>query len=117
MLNRMKEKLEKDEEQSAGVKLLVRRHIVDGAETPSIAQHFLFTRVGKDILLEAGYFDLVELKSVLDSAGPGGSAEVQLYISNRVMVGVKTLRQLRDATEQILNGLETESEEASDDSY
>jgi hypothetical protein len=117
MLRHMKEELEEEEEgRTEGVSLRLERHLVDGAGLPLTVQHFLLTRVGNDILLEAGFFDLVELKTAIDGAKGGGPLAVRLYVRDRVMMSRETLRQLQGAVEHILRGMDKEPLGDSDDS-
>jgi hypothetical protein len=78
-------------------------------EVPPVpAYHFALTRIGNQILLEPGYVDFVELRVALEQARAGSSSDpvhVQLFIKEKYLMDRETLIRLRDAAEQILQGM------------
>ena len=77
--------------------------------------HFAFTRVGNQILLEPGYVDLVELRLAMEQVRSGKppdkeNAVVRIYIKEKYVMDRQALTQLRDAAEEILQGMPESNE-------
>jgi methionine synthase I (cobalamin-dependent) len=71
----------------------------------------MFARVGADILLEAGYFDLLELKEALEAARSTGlETEATLVVRHRLHLQPRVLRQLVTAANEILAGIPADEE-------
>src|SRR4029453_11664923 len=78
--------------------------------TPPIpVDHVGIIRVGKQILLEPGYLDLVEVHHALESLKKGeneasGPIKVRLYITASFLMDRAKLVRLRDSIDEILQG-------------
>lgn len=97
------------DEQAVAVRAV--RKVLNPDKSPDTVHHFLFTRVGTDILMEAGYFNLLELKEALDAArGKGEAQDVSLIVHHSLHLSPRVLRQLVDAASEILAGLNVEEE-------
>lgn len=95
-------------EQKPTVAIKLVRRVLDQDKPPEPVHHFGLTRVGEEVLMEAGYLDLAELKAAIDSskAGEEGAATVTVY--RRLLFSREVLKQLAAAAEQILSALETQ---------
>jgi hypothetical protein len=97
------------DEQTVAVRAV--RKVMNPDKAPDTVHHVLFARVGTDILLEAGYFNLLELKEAMDAArGTGEVQDVTLTIHHSLHLSPRVLRQLVGAASEILAGLSTEEE-------
>lgn len=85
--------------------VLERKSLVPPDVPPIPVFHFAFTRVGNQVLLEPGYVDLVELRQVLEHPAIPGPSKVQLFIKEKYLMDRETLVRLRDAAEEILQGM------------
>lgn len=88
------------------VTLRLVRRVLEPNKPADPVHHFLFVQVGNDILLEAGYLDLAELKAAIDQGREtGGPAETTLFIQHRLQLTPHSLQQLVDAGKEILAAL------------
>lgn len=100
-------KMSVKEEQTLALQLV--RRVINEDSPPEPAHHFVFTRVGNEVLLETGFFNLVELKEAIDSSIAGTPGKATLTIRHRLLLTPQVLEQLFTATSQILSGFkETE---------
>lgn len=74
--------------------------------------HFLFVRVNDDILLEAGYLDLAELKVAIDQSQQTGTpVDVPLFIGHRFQLTTNALRRLITTASEMLAAIEAPVEQ------
>lgn len=94
-----------DQGQTLALKMV--RRVLHQGTPPGPVHHFVLTRVGNEILLEAGYLDLVELKQAIDTGitGEGEPGSVTLTIHHQMLLTPDVLEQLSHAVEQIVSGL------------
>jgi hypothetical protein len=65
------------------VRINIRRTLVDPKLPPKPAHHFLWTRVGADITLDVGHFDLPEVRAVMEKAKSVDNADLILFVTDR----------------------------------
>lgn len=80
------------------------RVLVQGALTPyKVVQRFVWTRVGPDVTLDIGYFDMVELHQA--SEGVAASAEkdqaVNFYVTDRLVLSGTGIQSFIESAEQL----------------
>ena len=94
-------------EASKEASLQVIRRVVEPDAPATPIQHFLYTMVGADILLEAGYFDQVKLREALETSRESGgkTVSVDLHIKHRLLFNPNVIIQLAEATGQIIRTL------------
>jgi len=96
----------------------LKRVLVNPQIPPKPAHKFLFTRVGVDLVLEVGYFDLPELREAVEAgkskAENAEPDEVQLHITDRFVLspqGVMDLAQVANQLQQDVGTYAQPSEE------
>lgn len=72
---------------SDGVTLKLRRNLLAPLSPPKPAQQFAWARVGPEIQLEVGHFDLPELRDAIKRAEESGApAEATLNVTDRFVL-------------------------------
>lgn len=84
----------------------VKRVLVDPNSAPKAAHKFMFTRVGVDIVLEVGHYDLSKLREAIeaDKAGKTNDAELQevdLFISDRFVLSPQGVSDLASVAKSL----------------
>ena len=90
------------------VQIQIRRMLVAGASTPSKVVHkFYWTRVGTDISVDIGYYDLVELRDAIGALreDPAGGQVVNLYVTDRLLLSPSGAQSFIESAEQLKNDL------------
>ena len=67
------------------ITLNLKRNLVAPKEPPKPLHQLLFTRVGHDIQLDAGYFDMVELRPFVDQANETAT-ELTFNVTDRFLI-------------------------------
>lgn len=90
------------------VQLQLKRTLVDGASTPCKVVHkFYWTRVGSDISLDIGYFDLAELRAAINRAHekPEEPQSLNLYVTDRLVLSASGAQSFIESAEQLKEDL------------
>jgi len=91
------------------VTLNVRRNLAN-PEPPTALHQARYSRVGSDILLEVGYFDLPELRDAMERArnieSAGNSADVTLHVTHRFSMSPQGVRALAHTVQRMLQDLQ-----------
>ncbi len=72
---------------------------------PTLAHKFTYARVGPDIMLEVGHFDLVELSAAIQAAQKGDAAETSLYVTNRFSLSPQGALSLLETAQRMVQDL------------
>lgn len=89
------------------ITLQVRRSLVNPSAPPKALHQALFTRVGTDIALDLGHFDLPELREVIERAKAAGSGptELTLHVTDRFVLSPQNVQSLWRTMQQIVKDL------------
>lgn len=91
--------------------LTVNRILMSPDTPPKPGHKFLWTRVGTEVMLEVGHFDLVELKRAVDEAtdseSKSSNSPVSLYITDRFFLNLANAVELSKAVNSMLKDLKT----------
>jgi hypothetical protein len=92
---------------SKETQIKLRRHLVNPSVPPKPAHQFMWTRVGTDIVLEVGYFDLPELRTALQRAKDKGQpAETSFYVTDRFTLTPTSVASLVQAGKDLARDME-----------
>lgn len=76
---------------------------------PYPAHKFFYTRVGPDILLEIGHFDLVELRSALEESRESGErSDVKIFISDSFSLSPQAAFELMQMAQRLVDDLKSQ---------
>lgn len=94
------------------VPMSVHRVLLD-ASPPVVIHHLSWARGGTEILLEVGYFDLLQVHEELNEvrSGEATGMEVDWFVSNRFILSIETARRMLASLSQ-LTELVRKAEEA-----
>ena len=86
----------------------LRRVFVSPNSVPKPVHRFFWTRVGMDVLLDVGYFDLTEVGQALERAKVlevPATPEVPFYITDRFFVSPAAVPELYKAVGELMQDL------------
>ncbi len=84
----------------------VRRELVEPQTPPKAAHKFLFTRVGVDIVLEVGFFDLLQLREAVEARNSQAEPpEVILHVTDRFTLSPQGLQDLSAIVKQLVEDM------------
>ena len=88
--------------------LKFRRVVVNPADGPRAVQKFIWTRVGNEILVDVGYFDLVDLNAAIKrkKGDPGDDVELNFFITSRFSITPEAAREALSTFEALVRNLE-----------
>lgn len=81
------------------------RVVINKQEPPTLAHKFTYARVGPDIMLEVGHFDLVELSAAIQAAQKGDTSEASLYVSSRFALSPQGALSLLETAQRMVQDL------------
>lgn len=93
------------------LELKVQRVLTDPAAPVKAAQNFQFTRVGEELQLDVGYFDMPNLKEIVDKAKKGETVgELLFIVTDRFSLSRTAFEVLSRNVRVIEKSLEAETE-------
>ena len=91
------------------VELKLERIIPDNSQRPVPAHKFFWARVGTDILFEVGFFDLVELRTALETARAHKPTEpVKVILAGRFTISPTAALDLLQTTQSLVDDLKSQ---------
>ena len=93
------------QEEKKQLRMNIRRTLIDPRQPPKPAHHFLWTRVGADITLDVGYFDLPEVRAVLERAKTVDNPDLSLFVTDRFTLTAQGIANLIRAAHDLENDL------------
>jgi hypothetical protein len=89
----------------------LKRVLADPSAPPKAAHKFMFTRVGVDIVLEVGYFDLPALREAVERGKEAPKdaepEEVTLHITDRFVLSPQGVTDLAGVAKQLESDMST----------
>jgi hypothetical protein len=86
--------------------LRIKRVLTNPDVPPKTVNKFMWARVGTDVCLEAGFFDLFELREAVEAARTAGqSSEVTLRVTDRFVLSPQAVADLI----QVVREMETDA--------
>jgi hypothetical protein len=81
--------------------------VLVSSEPIQAAHRFLYTRVGAEIVLDVGYFDLPDLKEKVDAAKgvPGAVVESTFFVTHRFSLSPEAAAQLAETVNMLVKNL------------
>ena len=105
----------KDNSNQHAVEVKIERVLVNPGDPPKPAHKFIWTRVGDDLMLDVGHFDLVELRGAIKEGGESGKeGTAKFYVTDRFMLTPQVVLELREAMTKLMGDLE-EKEKAAEE--
>lgn len=93
-------------EEPASLTLNFKRILRDPEAPPKPGQRFIWTRVGPDYQLDVGYFDLPELRAVVEEARSAPKKEsttpVAIHVTDRFNLTIANVVELAAVVEQMM---------------
>lgn len=84
------------------VKFKINRQVVDVGSPPKQAHKFLFTRIGREFVLEVGFFDFTALRAAIEAGSKAVTPRpVSLHISDRFVLSFEAARELVELGKQV----------------
>lgn len=80
--------------------IALKRVLLNPKAPPIVANHFLWTRVGQEYVVEVGYYDLFEVRSALKKAKTVQESEpptVDFFVTHRFAVGLDSIERVLGA--------------------
>lgn len=87
------------------------KRVVTDPSKPILTAHFIgFSRVGQDIMMDIGFWDLNDLANILNEAKSKGEAEIEAtgYINERYSIPLNAFSNLFDRVNEFMDILKKE---------
>ena len=105
-----------DKSNQNAVEVKVERVLVNPDDPPKPAHKFVWTRVGSDLMLDVGHFDLVELRNAITEGGKGGKeGTAKFYVTDRFILTPPVVNELIEAMTKLKDDLEEKQEKAAEE--
>ena len=87
--------------------LKLERVVSDPGESPRVAHKFLYARIGSQVVLEVGFFDLAEIHRAIssDASLAGEPVRAKLYVTARFALSPEAVFDLEKISSMIANDL------------
>ena len=87
--------------------LKLERVVSNPGEAPRVAHKFSYARVGSQVVLEVGHFDLAEIHSAASTKPrkPGAPVQTKFYVSARFALSPESVLDLLNVSEQMVRDL------------
>ena len=87
--------------------LKMRRILVNPSEPPKALNRIFWTRVGQEIVIEAGHFDIVDLRTAVRTPRESGDSPVELdfYITDRFVLTPNAVKDIYDVWQELVADL------------
>ncbi|MCB1042782.1 MAG: hypothetical protein KDC35_07575 [Acidobacteria bacterium] len=87
------------------ISIKTKRIVSSQAQAPAQAHKFTYARVGPDIVLEVGHFDLVELSAAIQLAQKGQDAQTSLHVTHQFALSPQGAMSLLETAQQMVQDL------------